>query len=522
MGEIFLDETGNGFMKNIVCIIVITFLGKVLGFLREVLLAGNFGTGYIVDVYIMSYTIPSILFGFLPALGVGYTPIYYSVESSKRDRFTTDAIISSIIISVLCSMACCIWSDEIVGIIAAGFRGRDRVLTIDFLRIVVWSVVLNTPIQIIVSYLNCKGLYVHSNVTNLVLSSTQCIFVILATKYYLWFLPLGIIFSYLLQFVLLIYFALSSGFRPSTGGVVTSDIKMLYKLAIPIFLSNILVDFSGFIDKFLASFLNEGSISALNYSYTIMTIFYALLTTVVITIYYPRIAKLIEENNISSVTRLSEKILIYMFIILIPVTAFCVIMSENIVFIVLQRGRFDSQSLNLTYIPFLVYMISLLFISARDFINRIFYGFKDTKSNLVYGMVTVIANFIISCLLIKRFGHIGLAIGTTASAIITFPLYIKKICYYLPDMRLKNVFAKGVLICLAAIPSLVIAGVINTVIDSTFEQGILYEILKCFLAFIASMTPFVLIMRKMEIEEMEDIIKMAQSYMTINGRRNKT
>lgn len=521
MGEILLDEAGNGFMKNIAYIVIITFLGKVFGFLREVLLAGNFGTGHIVDVYIMSYTIPSILFGFLPALGVGYTPMYYMVEDGKKDRFTASAIMSSVIAAVLCSIVCCIWSNEIVGIIAAGFRDEDKLLTVDFLRIVVWSVVLNTPIQIIVSYLNCRGFYLYSNVTNLVLSSTQCICVILAAKYYVWFLPLGIIFSYLLQFILLIFFALRRGFRPSTNGFIDPDIKMLYKLTLPIFLSNMLVDLSGFIDKFLASFLNEGSISALNYSYTIMTIFYALLTTVVITIYYPRIAKMIEENNISSVTRLSEKILTYMFIILIPVTGFSVIMSRDIVFIVLQRGKFDSESLSLTYIPFLVYMISLLFISARDFINRVFYGFKDTKSNLVYGMMTVIANFIISSLLIKGFGHIGLAIGTTVSAIITFPLYLKKIRYYLPDMRLKNVFAKGALVCLATIPSLVIAGIINGVMGSTFERGIAFEVLKCSLVFIAVMVPFAIIMKKMGMEEVTDIINMAQSYVTINGRRNK-
>lgn len=508
-------------MKNIVYIVVITFLGKILGFLREVLLAKSFGTGYIVDVYIMSYTIPSILFGFLPALGVGYTPMYYAVEDGKKDKFTTDAIMSSIIIAVLCSIVCCIWSDEIVGIIAAGFRNGERLLTIDFLRVAVWSVVFNTPIQIIVSYLNCRGFYLYSNVTNLVLSSTQCICVVLATKYYVWFLPLGIILSYLLQFILLIFFAFCKGFRPSTGGLASPDIKILYKLTLPIFLSNMLVDLSGFIDKFLASFLSAGSISALNYSYTIMTIFYALLTTVVITIYYPRIAKMIEENKILSVTFLSEKILIYMFIILIPVTAFSVIMSKDIIFIVLQRGKFDSESLSLTYIPFLVYMISLLFISARDFINRVFYGFKDTKSNLVYGMMTVIANFIISCLLIRRFGHIGLAIGTTASAIITFPLYIKKIRCYLPEIRLKNVFIKGALICLATIPSLVVTSVINIATGSTIQQGIIIEIIKCFLMFIVTIVPFFIIIKKMGIEEVEDIISMAQSYIAINGRRNQ-
>ena len=63
--------------KIAVLIMGIALLCKVFGFLRELMLARFFGTSGIVDIYLMSITIPSILFGALPSLGIGVTPVYF-------------------------------------------------------------------------------------------------------------------------------------------------------------------------------------------------------------------------------------------------------------------------------------------------------------------------------------------------------------------------------------------------------------------------------------------------------------
>ena len=276
---------------------IIVIIGKFFGFFREILLANYFGTGQIVDAYMMSVTIPTILFGFLPALGVGFTPHFFRLKDTERNAFTTKVIGLSLIISLICVLLTNIFAEDIVKFIAGGFQGETFNLTVNYLRVTILLVVFNTPIQILIAYLNCKESYVFSNVTNLVLSSTQCVFVVLAAKINVNLLPYGILVSYIIQFALLALFSIKKDFVIVLGKLFDNNVISLLKSCVPIFLSNILVDINGFVDKYFASFLSLGSISALSYAFTIRSFFYYVFTTAITTIFYPKISDLISRGQ---------------------------------------------------------------------------------------------------------------------------------------------------------------------------------------------------------------------------------
>ncbi len=420
-------------------IILIALMGKVLGFLRELLLANYFGTSSLVDIYLMSVTIPSILFGFLPAIGTAFTPIYYEIGEKKRQsKFLNNLLVASIVIALTCIILAYFTDDCIVAFCAPGFSETAKTTTIEFLRITIWIVLFNTPVQILVAFLNCKKDYINSNLSNLTVSFTQALFVIIAAYTNPIFLPIGVLLPWLFQFLWLFFSSIRQGYRPSLKITKDSYVKKLLFLAAPICISNLLVDLNGFVDKALSSSLPEGRLSALNYAFTIRAIFVTVATTVLATIYYPRISELTSEKNEKGIVGLVEKLLDIILIIIIPINTFCIIFGREEIQIVLMRGSFNAESLAITLSPFIMYMLSLSVIIIRELIIRVMYANGETKLNLCFGAINIGINVILSLIFVKKLEHNGLALATSIAAILTFPLYVRKLYKLVPGINLKK------------------------------------------------------------------------------------
>lgn len=491
--------------KASLLITVIVIIGKLFGFLREILLANYFGTGTIVDAYLMSITIPSILFGFLPAIGMGFTPVYFRLREDKRDTFTSEVLLTTVIIVTVCVLLTLGLSQEIVGITAAGFTAETKAITIDFLHVTVYLIALNTPIQVLIAYLNCREEYVYSNLTGLLLSSVQSAFVILAAKINVKYLPYGILVSYLSQLLLLLFFSFRKGFRfrINFDESTNKHVKQLLGLSLPICISNILIDINGFVDKYLGSFLEKGSISALNYAFTIRAMFYFVFTSAVTTIFYPRLSKLTKEGKVERVTELVSRVIRVLILIFVPITIISICMADNIISLVLKRGKFDEASHAMTILPFIAYMVSLTVIALRDLIIKLMYSHDDSKSNLYYGIITVGINVALSVFLVDKLGSTGLAIGTSLANFLTFYLYIRKLKMILPLLNIKRqllFFAKVVLSC---IPAFFIYIILNKYMPIFTESPFFNLLIESGIEFVILLISVLIMMYVLNIEEVK-------------------
>ena len=87
---------------------LLLILSKLLGFIRELTLAYQFGTSYIVDVYTACITLPSVLFA-MYAYGISdaYIPVYMRIkEEPDRDAFFSNVLSVFSVISVFVSLLC--------------------------------------------------------------------------------------------------------------------------------------------------------------------------------------------------------------------------------------------------------------------------------------------------------------------------------------------------------------------------------------------------------------------------------
>ncbi len=500
--------------KTALIITIIALCSKLIGFTREILLAYFYGTSFVVDAYLMAVSIPSIVFGWIASLSVTYTPVYMDVRvnlgEDKSRRFTDNIISISITIAIACAILGVIFSSQLVNLTAPGFEGEVYELTNKFVKISVFSIIFNVFAQILISYLNCNGKFIWSNLSTLVVSSTQLTVIYLSRKVGVEFLIYGTVLSNLVQLAVLYAFSRRNGYIFKYELKITPEIKQAFAILAPIFISSMIGQINSFVNKVFASGLVEGSISSLNYSGIIRTFVYSIFSVALTTMIYPMLSKSVAEKDYNAVKKLVSKAMNIVIILFIPITVGGILLSEPAIYFVYERGEFTSLSTRMTSVALQMYFLGLSPLALRDVLTKVFYSMKDTKLTMYISIVTVGLCIIFSMILVKPMAHAGLALATSLAEILTLPLFFYFLRKRLGNLGIKNSLSIFVKSCISS-------GIMGIAVYFIFKYvyaalGItkLYTLVSIAVSAAVGAVIYLILMKLMKVKEMDfftDIIK---------------
>lgn len=167
------------------------------------------------------------------------------------------------------------------------------------------------------------------------------------------------------------------------------------------------------IDHWLASSLGDGSMTALNYGYRLITFISGILVVPITTIIFSKLSRMVSENDKAGVVASVRRCIEVLSLITVPVIAVCAVMNEDVIRFAFGSGRFDDRSVAMTSGAFLFYVIGVLSFGLRDLMNRVFHAMQDTKTPFRAACVVVVLNVILNFILRELMGANGLALATT-------------------------------------------------------------------------------------------------------------
>ncbi|MDD2484332.1 MAG: murein biosynthesis integral membrane protein MurJ [Eubacteriales bacterium] len=396
---------------------------KLLGFLREVFMAGFFGTSYITDAYVMASNIPGILFaGVFTSVAISYMPIFSQINEregqEKANRFTAEAITLVSAIALVFAIVGIIFSDQIVTIFAHGYTGERAELTSFYLKITFFYIVFSAAASLFEANLQYKGTFLKTMLTGYLQSIFVLLAIIISAYFGHYFLAWGLLVGSAVKLLALMVISKERGFEYRPTRHVGDAAKKIVALAIPVFVGSTVNQVNSFVDKMLASGLSVGSVSALNYGYLLTNMITALTITIIVTIIYPRLtqAKATDDNwsfndSISKGTYITV-------IIGLPCSLGAMLYSKDAVRLVYERGAFNAASTDLTSDTFFYYAIGLTFIAVNALLVKVFYALQDMRSPVICGIIGAVTNVGLSLLLVGSMQHKGLALGTSIAAIV--------------------------------------------------------------------------------------------------------
>jgi len=406
-------------------LMAITILSKIIGFGREITLSYIYGASSISDAYLISITIPSVIFGFVAiGLTAGYIPMYSNIiqrdGESEANAFTNNLIN---ILFVVCSIIVFFgffYTEQIVRIFASGFEGETLTLTVRFTKISLLAIYFTGLISIFTGFLQIKGNYFIPALIGLPLNFVLILSIIISHNTNIILLSVGFIIAVTSEVLLMLPFVLKIGYKYSRiFNVRDKNIISMGYIILPLVLGTSVNQINALVDRTLASRISVGGISALNYANRLTGFILGIFVVSIVTILYPIISKMAAEKNISGLKDSLSEAITGINILVLPAMIGSMIFATPIVSILFGRGAFNTQAIILTSSALFFYSIGMIGFGLREVLSRAFYSLQDTKTPMINAAIGMVLNIILNIILSRYLGIGGLALATSIAALFT-------------------------------------------------------------------------------------------------------
>lgn len=413
----------NRTIKNIIVILACTIMGKLLSYVWEALLAAKLGVTDQTDAFYMMMSVFNIIY---PILDVGiwkvFLPLYkklMTTDDIEANSFADKALTAFSCISLILVMLLVLFAVPVTAVIAPKFSSEKQALTASYLRIAATAYILMASTSLISAVLECHGRFFGSQLRQIGTHVSKIIcFLIFYRTLGIYAALLAVFIGSVMRLVIQLPFInwdwkYKPDFRFGDPNIRTM-LKGLPSVGLTVAITNI----NELIDKMIASGAQSGAVSYLNYGNKLMNVFSGMISTAIVTAVYPTMIQHIAKDEDEKLRSLINNSISALVFVIVPVSAFCVLFSREIVSAAFERGAFTPADTAVTCSVFLGYSAGMLFTAVASVITSIFYGYGNTKINLMISVLNISLNVIFDLILYRLLGIMGLAIATSLSAAI--------------------------------------------------------------------------------------------------------
>ena len=418
-------------------ITLINLFGKGLGFIREMFIAKHYGASSETDVFNIAVSIPeSIYVAFGLAISSGFIPIFLKWKAEKSEDEARELyqsvstylfLISSLIVAVLYLTA-----PYIVQLYAPGFNDEQHQKMTWMLYMLIPSLYFYIFSGLSVGILNAEKRFILPSLTSVVHNVSMIFAIVFLTKEFgLYGLAFGFSFGVFLQFLLQVppvfkkVVHLTENFRKHS-----KEVKEIFIQLLPIIITSLIVQLNLFIDRFVASFLDAGSVSAMNYANKIIYLPISIFVFTLATIFYTNLVET-AQNSTTDFKKQMSKYFLILIGLTIPIALFMMIFPEWIVTILYGRGEFGEDDIALTASVLFWYAVAFFFINLKDFAMKATMAAQKNKMIVWFTLLGVSINISLSFLLGFKMGPQGIALATAIAMGIQFTVNYLYLKFYL-------------------------------------------------------------------------------------------
>jgi putative peptidoglycan lipid II flippase len=402
--------------------------GRMLGFLRDVLIARQFGAGPAMDAYTAAFRIPDLIFSVVMAgaFGSAFLPVFarFLTQGQTRRAWRLASNVLTLMVEGYAAFALVVFllADPLVRyVIASGYDAPTKALTIDLMRILLLSPLFLGLGAAAKSIQEAHGRFTLPAYAPVIYNAAGVSGALVLAPHFgikglAWGIVLGSLGHVLVQLpglsAVRMHFLLLP--RPVAEGVHTVG-RLLGPRIIGQAASQI--NFTIVLTTF-ASQLGPGVPSALNYGYQLMQLPHGLLAISVSTVIFPLLSRLFVNRQFAELKTTLGDALRPLFFLTLPASVALALLARPVVQTLYQRGDFgpDSTALVAGILPCFAAGLGALAIVETG--ARAFYAMQDTRTPLFASLGAIGVNLLLAYMLSQRFGAPGLAASMSATAAI--------------------------------------------------------------------------------------------------------
>lgn len=405
-----------------------TFLSRILGLVRDIVLANSFGAKMAADAFYAAYRIPNLLRELFAegSMSAGFIPVFteYLTKRSRAEAKDLARAIFTILLLILSAITLLgiLLAPVIVRIIAPGFITDPEKygLTISLTRIMFPYLLFIGVAALAMGILNSLRSFLAPALSPVMFNVAIILSVFILSpglEYPIVGIAIGVTMGGILQFLIQIPslkkkdMVLKPSINPSHP-----EVKRIGGLWLPFSLSSSVNMFNNFIGSILASFLATGSFTYLFYGMRFIHFPLGIFGIAVATAILPTLSTYASKGEKDALRDTLSFGLRLVFFITIPSMIGLMVLRVPIVNLILQRGEFDYIATIGTAQAVLYYSAGLWAFAGVKIVLQAFYSLQDTKTPLKVALLGVSSNILFSLLLMVPFKHGGLALANSLAA----------------------------------------------------------------------------------------------------------
>lgn len=407
-------------------IFIAIMLSKVLGQVREMVIASLYGTNMAANAYVVASQLPVNFFDMIlgSAISSAFIPVYnmfIEKDGEKRANLFASRFLNLVLlITGLMAILGVLFSGNIIQLFAPLMDDMTKNLAASLLKIMFPMVIFTGLAFTLVGLLQSLGEFRIPAVMSLV-SNLACILYLLTlnNRFGIYGLAVALTLGWVLQFAIMIYPARKRGYQYSLrAGVKDEGIKKVAMLALPVLFASWVQPINATINISIASGMENGGVAALNYANRLYIIAASVFAVSLTNYIFPKLSRLSVSGEKAAWSAVFAKSMKIVLLLVTPVVVIFLLQSKEIIRIIYQRGEFGEYAVELTSSALLFYSIGMLWFSLQEIFNKAFYSVQDTRTPMISAIGGILTNVALSFLLSRYLGIKGLALAASISAMV--------------------------------------------------------------------------------------------------------
>ncbi len=429
-----LSGQDSGLLRSSAVVGSMTMLSRVLGLVRDIVIAGFVGATANADAFFVAFKVPNFLRRLFAegAFSQAFVPVLAEYREGGAAAAVKDLL--DRVAGVLGGTLLLLTSLVIVGapvvtaVFAPGFLADEYkyALTADMIRITFPYLFLISMTGFCGAVLNSYGRFAVPAFTPVLLNLSLIGAALVAAPWFeepVFALAWGVMLAGIVQLLFQLPFLYKLELVPRPRWDTQHDgVRQVMKLMVPALFGVSVSQINLLLDTVLASFLPTGSVSWLYYSDRLTELPLGVFGIAIATVILPRLSSLQAGAAAERFSETLDWAMRSVLLIAVPAAVALVFLAEPILITLFQYGALGTSDVHMASLSLQAYSVGLIAFMLVKVLAPGFYARKDMVTPVRIGITAMVANmimnlaFVIPLYLIWNIGHVGLALATSLAA----------------------------------------------------------------------------------------------------------
>ncbi|HEY3315985.1 MAG TPA: murein biosynthesis integral membrane protein MurJ [Bacillota bacterium] len=431
------ETTRGGLVASAGIVMLFNILAKVLGFTRDVILAGYFGAARATDAFYVALNLPQTYLASIGgAIGTGVLPVVTELRvQGKEDeaRVVASTILNlTIAVSAAVALGGVVLALPIMRLVATGLAPETLALSASLARLLFVVFVFVGVGSVLGLLLNSlKDFAVPAANPVLVNIFTIAVVTWLARDLGMYAAVYGYAAGAIVQFLLQGYWLRRRGLPPGLSfDLHHPAVRRVLTLAVPVLAGSIVGGIYLTVDNWLASHLAEGSIASKTFALKLIQVPVGILSAAIATVTFPTLSERAARQDIAGLADVTTFGLRAVALVTIPAAVGLAVLRIPVVGVLFERGAWSAEATASTSAVLLYYALGIFAVAATPVPARAFQGMQDMVTPLFLGVGVACLNIVLDLILIRPLGLVGLPLANSVAVTLGLVAY-----YYLLNRR---------------------------------------------------------------------------------------